>query len=1267
MCHGGSCVSNSMLCSQADPTGICDSGQTCRAGQCIDNSLLCSAQTPTGPCADPNQTCLGGACVANAMLCSMTNPAGLCQAPLACHNGTCSTANPCSAQEPQGTCQAGDTCLNGTCVLNAMLCSMTNTTGMCVTGKTCLDGTCTDNGLLCSAAQPTGLCPMGQACFNAACVASSSLCSAQNMTGACTSGKTCLGGSCVDVNSTCMQANPTGLCVQGQSCVDGNCVDQAQLCSMQNPNGVCSHGLVCTNGSCTMSLGACAACTMTQSCLDGSCRDTSLLCSMQNPTGLCASGFNCIAGSCIDAGDGCSATNQSGVCGPGLICNAGTCRPIDDQTLCDDGNPCTSDSFDFARNRCTHEPVNAACNDGNACTTDVCMAGVCVSTPIMGCVEPPVLNPYVTPTNVSVLNLSGTKPSGASIEINGRQAVPQNPDTTWGVTLNLAPGDNVYVVRSINQGVRSATITADIVYDITPPVTTLTPTSGVFLNGITVRVVSSEPAKIYYTTDGARPDIYSDSFQSVKEFRIFDDTTLRFLAIDRAGNWETSPVTASYQITSQGNKWHAGPSLSRGLIHAGAAVLDNSVIIAGGSDGTAPWAGVESYDFVAGAWSSRPSLAGAREELGLATLNGVVYAVGGQNNGTPLNTVEVYNPTTSTRSWSAQNPMPSTRYGLVAVPLNDKLYVLGGKTNGGNVLTNLEVFDPSGSSWTNNVAQMPRARYAFGAVARNGKIYVVGGEDAHATPIAQVDIYDPSVDSWTSGAPMPTPRSFAAVSLMENIGNVAGGYAGVVVAGGRSAGGSPSAIVEEYIIEDNVWRERSPLPAPRHGGAAIEVPAPGDVDSLEAQDWFIGGQLPTGISETSVYYTENQKYVRHLAPMPVARFAHGAAALNGRIYLFGGRNFQEEEGAWVFDPETETYDALPALASFQNGTRGVAVGDYVYAVGGADNFGNAVANLRAYDPIQRQWIDKAPLQVARKDAAVVAVGDSIYVIGGYNNGALQTVEIYDTTQDRWSSGTVLPEGRTGAVAVARAGMVFVIGGRDAMDNPLPTILQYNQGTWASAGISTPAAYGAGFLIDGQQMNVFAGRDGTTLTRRIWSYDFPQSTLSRPQTPETQLLAAYDLSAPAYLYGKVYLFGGNSNPMIGPSGETLVQKIEGRCFNGVQDGREIAPDTGGGCPQLGYLHHTGFPGETFYNGTPSNTSSLQGAIDACNAHFNAQNCSVSCPNSNCTNVTQGGGCSCSDAPRWDFGNGTCYSTPGQAPGLVEVGGACPSPGFVGNWD
>jgi N-acetylneuraminic acid mutarotase len=929
-------------------------------------------------------------------------------------------------------------------------------------------------------------------------------------------------------------------------------------------------------------------------CLDGECRAPDLLCSAEHPDGLCVNGSACFAGACLDVGAGCSAQNSTGVCPVGQVCHGGACVDLDGAALCDDHDACTLDYFDHRRNRCAHEPQDVPCSDGNDCTTDTCQAGVCVSEHVAGCVEPPVLDPYVTPTNQVQLHLSGTKPAGSAVEINGDVAVAESPDARWSVTVNLVPGENVYRVRTLARDGESAFVEVRVVYDITPPTTSVTPGGGVFLDGVTVTAATDEPATVYYTTDGSTPDETSASFTSARAFRVFDDTTLRFRARDEAGNWEADVRTADFEITSHGNRWHDGTALPGGLVHPAVTAGNAAIYVAGGSDGLADQAGAYAYRYDEDAWVNLPALPSPRSEASAVWFGGAIYLFGGENDGAPLNGVLRLDPAAD-HAWVARRVMPSTRFGLVAVASGNNIYVFGGQTNGGSVLSTLEVYSPANDTWSNQVAQMPRARYGFAAVENGGNIYLIGGEDEQGTPIAVVDVYNVAQNRWTQVAPLPTPRAFLTATVNYNAGRVTGGPTGIVVAGGRVAGGAPTAVVEEYLIDRDEWRARTPLPRPRYSAGGVAVEGAGELDTRDVQGWIVGGQVgvPGGVVADQVtpsllYYTQSFDHLRRLRDLPAGRFMHAAAALDDRIYLFGGREFQETTHGWAFDPETETFTPIADLPGAQNGLSAVTLNGEVWAIGGANAFGTAIATVRSYDPATNAWTDHRPMLTGRRDPAAVVLNGQVVVIGGDNGGAVQAVEIYDPVADRWSNGPLLPVARTGAVAVVWHGSIYVAGGKDADGHVQSSVLRLAGNQWQPVYDGIPVTYATAALINGR-LNVFAGRENGALSNRHWNLDLANPRLEYTLTPETRLLAPYDYQAAATLNGDVYLFGGNANADPGPSGLTTVEKFAGRCLNGVQDRYEGQdgqnyPDVGGGCgridptvaitPGHGYGHHGG---------------------------------------------------------------------------------------------
>ena len=88
------------------------------------------------------------------------------------------------------------------------------------------------------------------------------------------------------------------------------------------------------------------------------------------------------------------------------------------------------------------------------------------------------------------------------------------------------------------------TVSADItVGDITPPTVTPNPAGGTYNTTKSVTLTISEPGTVYYTTDGSDPKTSpTRKVYSSTPVVISATTTLKFIAVDLAGNWSPSYV-----------------------------------------------------------------------------------------------------------------------------------------------------------------------------------------------------------------------------------------------------------------------------------------------------------------------------------------------------------------------------------------------------------------------------------------------------------------------------------------------------------------------------------------------------------------------------------------------------------------------------------------------------------------------------------------------------------------------------------------------------
>ena len=198
----------------------------------------------------------------------------------------------------------------------------------------------------------------------------------------CNDGNPCTDDSCVA--GVCAHAVGLGCACTG-SCDDGNvCTDD----SCDKATGKCAHAVVPL--CCDVSVDTCddgQPCTLDQ--FDAATNQCKHICDKQ----CCNTDSDC------DDGNLCTIDQCEGGCSCTHVAVADCCNL---NAQCDDGDVRTVDKCDAPINTCTHTPLPVAamnplpnactpalCDDGNPCTTDTCgCAGYCENTAIAGCTLP---------------------------------------------------------------------------------------------------------------------------------------------------------------------------------------------------------------------------------------------------------------------------------------------------------------------------------------------------------------------------------------------------------------------------------------------------------------------------------------------------------------------------------------------------------------------------------------------------------------------------------------------------------------------------------------------------------------------------------------------------------------------------------------------------------------------------------------------------------------------------------------------------------------
>jgi len=143
--------------------------------------------------------------------------------------------------------------------------------------------------------------------------------------------------------------------------------------------------------------------------------------------------------------------------------------------------------------------------------------------------------------------------------------------------------------------------------------------------------------------------------------------------------------------------------------------------------------------------------------------------------------------------------------------------------------------------------------------------------------------------------------------------------------------------VEEYDPAANTWRERSPMPTPRNHAA---------IGAVNGKIYVIGGRvgaafigLASDVSVVEEYDPATDKWGAPRARMPTARSALGYGVVNGRIYV-GGGEFQDPHMMATFrtveayDPASNSWSIMPPMPVSRHGLAGGAIGNRLIFVGG---------------------------------------------------------------------------------------------------------------------------------------------------------------------------------------------------------------------------------------------------------------------------------------------------------------------------------------------
>lgn len=306
--------------------------------------------------------------------------------------------------------------------------------------------------------------------------------------------------------------------------------------------------------------------------------------------------------------------------------------------------------------------------------------------------------------------------------------------------------------------------------------------------------------------------------------------------------------------------------------------------------------------------------------------------------------------------WTTLAPFPEPSEEILGTAAAGKMYVFAGLAPVWKPIGLVYEYDPATNRWAKK-KPMALASHHVAFTEYHGKIYGFGGfkypqsGPASWVPINNAWEYDPATDVWKALAPMPSTRGSAVAAVIGDKIYVIGGVS--TIPGSNETGLSqtvPQAsvgTVEEYDPKENTWRERSPMPTPRNHATAGAVNGKIYVIGGRVGAAFIG--LASDISVVEEYDPASDKWSAPRSRMPTARSAIASGVYNGKIYVAGGE-YQDPHmmatfrAVEAFDPASNTWSIMPSMPVSRHGLAAGIIGNRFIVVGGdVQSAGNGIA------------------------------------------------------------------------------------------------------------------------------------------------------------------------------------------------------------------------------------------------------------------------------------------------------------------------------------
>lgn len=259
--------------------------------------------------------------------------------------------------------------------------------------------------------------------------------------------------------------------------------------------------------------------------------------------------------------------------------------------------------------------------------------------------------------------------------------------------------------------------------------------------------------------------------------------------------------------------------------------------------------------------------------------------------------------------------------------------------------------------WTRG-PDVPLPRGGYYAAWHAGGLVLAGGthwEGKRKLWSDRVSFYEPAARKWNEWTPLPKPLAYGVMARAGDALYLIGGI------GGREISR------EIYRLDGQTWTRTGTSPAPFVYASAA---------SVGRKIYIFGGgtsndDLTTATTQAWSYDVVDRRWSSLAAVPGPPRLVHAVAAIGSQIYLFGGLTQPEGEpyrnlaDAYRYDTARNTWSQIEALPSPARALWATAVDGSVYLFGGRGL--NILRTVHRYDPLRDEYLPAGQLPVGLMD------------------------------------------------------------------------------------------------------------------------------------------------------------------------------------------------------------------------------------------------------------------------------------------------------------